>query len=100
MRLPPKNMNQGIYWVSTYLKYNLDKPPKPPKISKQQQYRIHLLELLDCFSEDEEYPQDIIDYINEIYRILELKTVTQKHIDKLHSIIDILSEKYNKKARL
>jgi hypothetical protein len=94
MRLPPKNMNQGIYWVSTYLKYNLDKPQKPAKISKQQQYRAHLLELLDCFSGGEEYPQDIIDYLNEIHRILELKTITQKHIDKVHDIIAVISKKY------
>jgi hypothetical protein len=94
MRLPPKNMNQGIYWVSTYLKYNLDKPQKPAKISKQQEYRTHLLELLDCFSGDKEYPEDIIDYLNEIHRILELKTITQKHINKVHGIIAVISKKY------
>lgn len=94
VRVPPKNMNQDIYWVSTYLKYNLDKPPKVAKISKQEQYRLHLLELLDCFSDTKEYPQDIIDYLNEIERILQLKSITQKHIDKIHAIISILLEKY------
>jgi hypothetical protein len=99
VRLPPKNMNQGIYWVSTYLKYNLDKPPKQRKISKQEHYRSHLYELLNCFEADEEYPEDIINYLNEIHRILQLKAINQKHIDKLHTTIDYLADKYNKKAQ-
>jgi len=93
MRLPPKNMNQGIYWVSTYLKYNLDKSPKQPKPTKQQQYRSILLEMLDCF-EYEEYPEDIIKYINEIERILQLKTISNKHFEKLQSMSAILLDKY------
>ena len=98
MRLPPKNMNQGIYWVSTYLKYNLDKSPKPKskQPTKQELYRKYLYDLLDCFESGEEYPDDIIDYLNEINRVLSLKTINQKHIDKINLIIGELVSKYKK----
>jgi hypothetical protein len=93
VRLPPKNMNQGIYWVSTYLKYNLDKPPKVAKPTKQQEYRQLLNEILAEYT-CEEYPQDIQDHIDEIHRILGLKTITKKHLEKVSNTIDILVEKY------
>ena len=94
IKLPPKNMNQGIYWVSTYLKYNLDKSPKPKQPTKQELYRKHLYDLLDCFNLEEEHPEDITDYLNEINRVLSLKTINQKHIDKIHLIIGKLVNKY------
>jgi len=93
MRLPPKNKNQGIYWVSTYLKYNLDKPPKQTKLTKQQEYRSMLLDMLNCFEYDE-YPKDIINYINEIERALQLKTINSKHIEKIQDMCTILLDKY------
>lgn len=93
MRLPPKNMNQGIYWVSTYLKYNLDKAPKQPKPTKQQEYRSILVEMLNCF-EYAEYPEDIVQYINEIQRVLQLKTINSKHIEKIQAMCTVLLDKY------
>jgi hypothetical protein len=96
MRLPPKNMNQGIYWVSTYLKYNLDKPSKSvkqPKLTKQQEYRTVLLEMLQCFEYDE-YPEDIVKYINEIERVLQLKTINSKHFEKIQNMCYTLLDKY------
>jgi hypothetical protein len=93
MRLPPKNMSQGIYWVSTYLKYNLDKPPKVAKPTKQQEYRELLLEILKCYDLDE-YPTDIQQLIDEIHRVLALKSITKKHIDKIRISISILAQKY------
>ena len=95
VRLPPKNMNQGIYWVSTYLKYNLDKPPKVAKPTKQEEYRKLLYEILNEYTlELENYPQDIKEHIVEIHRILNLKTITKKHIEKIVATIDILVDKY------
>ena len=93
MRLPPKNMNQGIYWVSTYLKYNLDKSPKVAKPTKQEQYRQKLHEMLSCF-EQEEYPADVIAFIDEIHRVLSLKSITSKHMDEICNNVNILCEKY------
>jgi hypothetical protein len=93
VRLPPKNRNQGIYWVSTYLKYNLDKPPKQPKSTKQEEYRAILLEMLNCFEYDE-YPEDIVKYINEIQRVLQLKTINSKHFEKLQNMSAVLLDKY------
>ena len=93
MRLPPKNRNQGIYWVSTYLKYNLDKPPRQPKPTKQETYRAILLEMLECF-EPGEYPEDILEYINEIQRVLQLKTINSKHFEKINGMCCVLLDKY------
>jgi hypothetical protein len=96
IRLPPKNMNQGIYWVSTYLKYNLDKPAriaKPKQPTKQEEYRAILHEIRSCFEQDE-YPVDIIEFIDEIHRVLNLKSITSKHMEKIYAMRTVLIEKY------
>jgi len=93
MTLPPKNMSQGIYWVSTYLKYNLDKSPKIAKPTKQEEYRKLLYEILNEYTQDE-YPADVIAFIDEIHRVLSLKSITSKHMDKICNNVNILCEKY------
>ena len=95
VRLPPKNMNQGIYWVSTYLKYNLDKPPKVAKPTKQEEYRQVLHSILKEYTLDlEDYPKDFQEHILEIHRVLGLKSITKKHMQKIVDTIDVLVEKY------
>jgi hypothetical protein len=92
LRLPPKNRNQGIYWVRYYLDH-VDKPIKAPKISKQQEYRDLLLEILSNFHYDN-YPGDIQALIDEINRVLGLKRITSAHVDKINNQINILANKY------
>lgn len=80
IKLPPKNRNQSIYW--TRLCVDLTRGP-----SKQTQYRQNLLDtkklLLGC-TQVPEVPKVIC----EINRILTLKTVTTKHLDKISNWID------------
>lgn len=92
LRLPPKNRNQGIYWVRYYLD-NIDRAPAKPKVTKQDEYRQLLLQMLDCF-EQSSYPTDIEAFIQEIHRLLELKRITSKHIENIQSTLAILTNKY------
>jgi hypothetical protein len=93
MRLPPKNRNQGIYWVRYYLDH-VDKPQPKPKVTKQDEYRQILLQILDCF-EQSSYPLDIEVFIQEIHRLLQLKRITSKHMEKINYTIGVLTNKYN-----
>jgi hypothetical protein len=88
----PKNMNQGIYWVKQYL-VHVDKPAKKPKEpTKQEIYREHLYKLLDILGEDGiEYEQHK-SVLAEIRRLLTLKSITSKHMDKLSLMIDSLPD--------
>lgn len=88
----PKNMNQGIYWVKQYL-VHVDKPAKKPKQpTKQEIYRNHLYKLLDIFCEDGVEYDVHKPIITEIRRLLTLKSITSKHIDKIVEMIDSLPE--------
>ena len=98
LRLPPKNRNQGIYWVRYYLDH-VDKPSrsatKQPKITKQEEYRQLINELIACWPEPiESYPEPIQFYINHLYKILNLKRITSIHMDRIQGMIDILEEEY------
>ena len=90
--LPPKNRNQGIYWVRYYLD-NVDRAPAKPKVTKQDEYRQILLQMLDCF-EQSSYPLDIEVFIEEIHRLLQLKRITSKHMEKIQNTVNILTNKY------
>jgi len=92
LRLPPKNRNQGIYWTRFYLDH-IDKSPKQ-KISKQDQYRERLIEIKSCFNQPS-YPEDIVELINYINRVLGLKTISIQHMDKVTSTINLLKSKYD-----
>jgi hypothetical protein len=92
LRLPPKNKNQGIYWVRYYLDH-VDKPQKQIKPSKQTEYRALLVEVRNCF-EQQEYPDDIQILINEIDRVLLLKRITSSHMKNITAQIDFLTNKY------
>jgi hypothetical protein len=93
MRLPPKNRNQGIYWVRYYLDH-VDRPPAKPKVTKQDEYRQTLVQILDCF-EQSSYPLDIEVFIQEVHRLLQLKRITSKHMEKINYTIGVLTNKYN-----
>lgn len=93
LRLPPKNRNQGIYWVRYYLD-NVDRAPAKPKVTKQDEYRQTLLQILDCF-EQSSYPLDVEVFIEEIHRLLQLKRITSKHMEKIQYTIAVLTSKYN-----
>lgn len=92
LRLPPKNRNQGIYWVRYYLDH-VDKPPAKVKITKQDEYRQMLTQMLDCFTQSS-YPEDIELFIQELQRLLQLKRITSKHIQKVQLAVKDLSNKY------
>lgn len=92
LRLPPKNRNQGIYWVRYYLD-NVDKPTAKPKITKQDEYRQILVQMLDCFTQSS-YPPDIIEFIKELERLLQLKRITSKHMEKIQNMVSALTDKY------
>lgn len=92
VRLPPKNRNQGIYWVRYYLDH-VDRPHAKPKITKQDEYRQTLVQILDCF-EQSSYPLDIEVFIQEVHRLLQLKRITSKHMEKIQSMVSILTDKY------
>ena len=92
IRLPPKNRNQGIYWVRYYLDH-VDRPTPKPKITKQDEYRQTLVQILDCF-EQSSYPLDIKVFIQEVNRLLQLKRITSKHMEKIQSMVSILTDKY------
>jgi len=92
LRLPPKNRNQGIYWVRYYLDH-VDKPPAKAKITKQDEYRQMLTQMLDCFTQSS-YPEDIELFIQELQRLLQLKRITSKHIEKVQLAVKDLSNKY------
>lgn len=53
--------------------------------------------MLDCF-EQTEYPEDIVKYISEIQRVLQLKTINSKHFEKLQNMSAILLDKYKQKS--
>lgn len=93
LKLPPKNRNQGIYWVRYYLDH-VDKPSPKPKITKQDEYRQILIQILDCF-EQSSYPSDIEELILEVNRLLELKRITSKHMENINYTISVLTSKYN-----
>lgn len=82
IKLPPKNRNQSIYWTQLCVDLNRPRPP-----SKQTVYRQNLQDtrqlLLGCMS----IPQ-VPAVVEEINRILTLKTVTTKHLDKISNWID------------
>jgi hypothetical protein len=88
----PKNRNQGIYWVRYYLDH-VDRPEPKPRINKQDEYRQVLLQMLDCFTQ-ENYPKDVADFIGELERVLQLKRITSKHMDNITCNVKILSSKY------
>lgn len=92
LRIPPKNRNQGVYWVRYYLDH-VDKPQKQQRISKQDEYRQTLLQMLDCFDQSS-YPTDIAEFIQEINRLLQLKRITSKHMDKINFTVNNLVNKY------
>ncbi len=92
MRLPPKNRNQGIYWVRYYLDH-VDKPQAKPKVTKQDEYRQTLTQMLDCFTQSS-YPYDIAEFILELKRLLQLKRITSKHMEKINVTVQFLSNKY------
>jgi hypothetical protein len=92
LRLPPKNRNQGIYWIRYYLD-NVDKPSAKPKITKQDEYRQTLVQMLDCFTQSS-YPPDITEFILELERVLKLKRITSKHMEKITCIVGELTSKY------
>ena len=92
LRLPPKNRNQGIYWVRYYLDH-VDKPLPKLKITKQDEYRQILIQILDCF-EQSSYPLDIEVFIQEVHRLLQLKRITSKHMEKINATVQLLSNKY------
>jgi hypothetical protein len=92
LRLPPKNRNQGIYWVRYYLDH-VDKPQPKLKVTKQDEYRQTITQMLDCFSQSS-YPDDINQFILELQRLLQLKRITNKHMEKLNVTIQFLSNKY------
>jgi len=88
----PKNMNQGIYWVKQYL-IHVDKPAKKPKEpTKQDIYREHLYKLLSVLYEDGIEYEVHKPVIAEIRRLLALRSVTSKHMDKLLEMIDNLPD--------
>ena len=93
LKLPLKNRNQGIYWVRYYLDH-VDKPSPKPKITKQDEYRQILIQILDCF-EQSSYPSDIEELILEVNRLLELKRITSKHMENINYTISVLTSKYN-----
>lgn len=90
IKLPPKNRGQAVYWNQFCLAHPITKP-RP--IAKQQLYRENLLltrqHLLAC----RELPP-VQELLLEIDRILELKTLTIKHLDKVSKTIDKIYEDY------
>lgn len=92
LRLPPKNRNQGIYWVRYYLD-NVDRPQAKPKVTKQDEYRQTITQMLDCFTQSS-YPEDIEMFIQELHRLLQLKRITSKHMEKINSVVGALTNKY------
>ena len=94
LKLPPKNRNQGIYWVRYYLDH-VDRPAAKPRINKQDEYRQTIVQMLDCFTQSS-YPEDIAEFILELERILQLKRITSKHMEKINATVGFLSNKYKK----
>ena len=92
LKLPPKNRNQGIYWVRYYLDH-VDRPVAKPRINKQDEYRQTIVQMLDCFTQSS-YPEDIAEFILELERILQLKRITSKHMEKINATVGFLSNKY------
>jgi hypothetical protein len=91
IKLPPKNRNQAIYWNRLCLQFT--KPVKRAKLTKQELHRQNLVTsrsfLLDCVEID-----GVLNIIQEIDRILNLKIVTDKHLVKISSSIKSVYEKY------
>jgi len=91
IKLPPKNRNQAIYWNRLCLQFT--KPVKRSKLTKQELQRQNLVEirnsLLECVEID-----GVLNIIQEIDRILNLKIVTDKHLVKIASSIKSVYEKY------
>ena len=91
IKFPPKNRNQSIYWTRLCLQFT--RPVKPAKPTKQQLHRQSLLEtrnlLLDCVEID-----GVLNIIQEIDRILNLKIVSDKHVVNIANSIKPVYEKY------
>ncbi len=80
IKIPPKNRGQSIYWNQLCLRYN--KPTKPVQPTKQELYKANLLEVKHILIPCQEL-SEVFELLQEIDRILGLKTITKKHLDKI-----------------